>query len=124
MVIKFSKKAMSHAARQALDELLVKQQQDLESFNIRTALQLDNLDNARQADAGDPRLEATLNMVKSFLGSTNLFRSKWAKQVARLKSSFPQLDKNPAERGLAELECMPEKLAHAEQLIRQALATA
>jgi len=112
------------AARQAVNDLLAKQQEDLKSFNIRTALQLDNLENARQTAAGEPRLDATLSMVNSFLGSTNLFRRKWANQVMRLKSRFPQLSKNPTESGLAELEQLPDQLANAEQLIRDALATA
>jgi|GEM_PF-3773381 len=117
-------KVRAEAARHALQALLAKQREDLNSFNIRTSLQLSNLDHARQTAAGEPRLEATLNMVKSFLGSTNLFRSKWANQVARLKSRFPHLVENPEDSGLAELERLPDGLAQPERLIREALASA
>lgn len=111
------------SAEQAVQVLLAKQQEDLDSFKIRTGLHLANLEKARRKPSSGDKMEATVNMVKSFLGSANLFRVKWAKQLTHLKDSYPESAESPSESLFAQLESLPEGLADAEQEIEAALAS-
>jgi hypothetical protein len=112
------------AAQAAVQDLLSKQQADLDSFIIRTALHLGVLEKARQSVGDKPQLEATTNMVKAFLASAFIFRNKWSGQVAMLNLQYPLLHEMQAKSGLRQLELFPQGLCPSEELLRQALKVA
>ena len=92
----------------ATDELLERQQAELDSFVIRTELFSDALKKA--TENGDPaRLAATKNMLASFIASAQLFEQKWQKQRADFTFSGPTL---------LSLNAMSEKLASCAESLK------
>jgi len=111
-------------AQAAVQELLTKQGAEIDSFVARTELHLTNIEKARAAPEGAPRLESAINMARALLASAAMFRSKWSDQVARLKGQYPQIQAWQTAASLAQLESLPEGMVKPEQLLKQALGLA